>query len=467
MALSLQVIEALAPDQGALAAAGKLRKPSQWLSLSFDQHSQTAWAECQGSGANPYRVIVDIDDHGYKCTCPSRKFPCKHSLALMWLYVETPERFVAGTPAEWVDEWQGRRRRRGNAPQDEAAATAPRASLAKVAGQAEDEVAAVDDAAARQRNAAAAAKRKAQTDAAIAQGLDDLQQWLLDQLQSGLAVFVEEAPARCRRIASRLVDAKAPTLASRLDEMPSRLLALPARLRLPAAQHELGQLHLLAQAWRAQPDDADARAGVVQAPTREAILADAGTRHVAGPWRVLGTEVETRRDGMVGQSTWLRHGHDGGRFALLQDFFPASAGRRSAAFDAGQRLDMTVSFHPGRHPLRGALNTAAIAAAASGEETAPPAPGGDLLRPHRHHLALVPWAQRTPLALGSGQVARDAEGGDWWLPEGGAAPLPLAALDEVAAWRGLRASSAVAVWNGWQATLLMLETALGEVYFHG
>ncbi|QTR06202.1 SWIM zinc finger family protein, partial [Saccharothrix algeriensis] len=35
-----------------------------------------------GRGRTPYRVCVDLADRATKCSCPSRKFPCKHALAL-------------------------------------------------------------------------------------------------------------------------------------------------------------------------------------------------------------------------------------------------------------------------------------------------------------------------------------------------------------------------------------------------
>lgn len=466
VALTLQAIEAMAPDQGALTAAGKLRKPAQWARLSHDASTGTIWGECQGSGANPYRVVADVQDHGYKCTCPSRKFPCKHSLALMWMFVEGPERFVAEPVADWVGDWLGRRRRGGAGKPEATQGDAPPARSIEAATVGPLVADTVQDEAMRVRNEASAAKRRQQTDASIRAGMDDLQQWLSDQLRSGMAVFVDDAMARCRRIAARLVDAKAAVLASRVDELPSRLLAVMPTQRPQAALHELGQLVLLMQAWRADPDDPDARIAVVQSPAREALLADARTLHVPGPWEVLGTEIETRRDGLVSQSTWLRHRNDAGRFALLQDFFPGSAGRRNAAFSAGQDLAATLSFHHARHPLRAVLNTAAVPdeqQAVSGAVM----PADDPLQPHRVHLSRVPWALRTPLVLPAGRIGRDSEGRDWWLPEGQGSALPLTALDAEAPWRGMDISAAVAIWDGFQARMLRLDTAHGVAYPNG
>ncbi len=75
MEFDLKTIEALAPDQASLSAASKLTKRSNWPRLEKNEQQALIWGECQGSGSNPYRVVVDTGDHGYKCTCPSRKFP--------------------------------------------------------------------------------------------------------------------------------------------------------------------------------------------------------------------------------------------------------------------------------------------------------------------------------------------------------------------------------------------------------
>src|SRR5690349_4863049 len=110
LSLTKETIEQLAPDQASLGAALKLVKPASWPTLARGAGAALLWGECQGSGALPYRVAILGDELGNKCTCPSRKFPCKHVLALMWMACERPEAFGAGQTPEWVDEWLSRRR---------------------------------------------------------------------------------------------------------------------------------------------------------------------------------------------------------------------------------------------------------------------------------------------------------------------------------------------------------------------
>ena len=110
MAIELKAIEQLATDQAALKAAAGLAKPGKWSGVGTSRDGALVWGECAGSGANPYRVMADLRDLGNKCTCPSRKFPCKHVLALLWLNAEAVTAFApADTPA-WVSDWLGRRR---------------------------------------------------------------------------------------------------------------------------------------------------------------------------------------------------------------------------------------------------------------------------------------------------------------------------------------------------------------------
>lgn len=462
MALTLAVVQALAPEQSVLASAGKLLPAKHWGRVARNDGFDVIWGECQGSGANPYLVVADVADHGYKCTCPSRKFPCKHALALMWKFAETPEQFGADEPPAWVQEWLGRRKRGGARAAPGAPGEGPAKDLdaARAAGAPE----AAPSAEELEKRAKAAERRRQQSGEAVRAGLDDLRQWVQDQLRAGAAAFVDDAAARCRRIAARLNDAKAAVLASRVDELPSRLLALPRECRAEAALLEFGQWTLLARAWAAAPDDADARADLLQAPTRDAVLAEASALRVRSTWEVVGNRVETRRDGLVSQATWLLDlGRATPRFALLLDFFPASAGRRTAAFVPGQRFAAELTFYPGRYPLRAVVSDGQSDSAAPEALPSLATPPADPLAAHREHLARVPWAMQTPLLLGPGRLLKDAQGQLWW-PLAQDRALRVAPLADDAFWRGATLHGAVALWNGFQATLLRLDTALGSAW---
>jgi hypothetical protein len=67
-----------APDDASLAAARKLARPGPWSETG--SNGDLVWGKCQGSGKTPYQVSVDTVAPAYRCSCPSRKFPCKHAL---------------------------------------------------------------------------------------------------------------------------------------------------------------------------------------------------------------------------------------------------------------------------------------------------------------------------------------------------------------------------------------------------
>ena len=76
----------LAPDASAQRAARALAGGKAWSEVGFsagDDLPPTVWGLCQGSDRQPYQICVDLTEPAYRCTCPSRKFPCKHTLAML------------------------------------------------------------------------------------------------------------------------------------------------------------------------------------------------------------------------------------------------------------------------------------------------------------------------------------------------------------------------------------------------
>ena len=75
---NLQAVEKAAPDASSLTAARKLAVPGPWSETGSTD--TLVWGQCQGSGRTPYQVSIDLAGPAYRCSCPSRKFPCKHAL---------------------------------------------------------------------------------------------------------------------------------------------------------------------------------------------------------------------------------------------------------------------------------------------------------------------------------------------------------------------------------------------------
>ena len=78
---------ALAPDAPSQRAAQSLASGRSWP-LTGAAEPGALWGECRGSAATPYRTVVDLAGPAYRCSCPSRKFPCKHVLALLLLWAD-------------------------------------------------------------------------------------------------------------------------------------------------------------------------------------------------------------------------------------------------------------------------------------------------------------------------------------------------------------------------------------------
>jgi hypothetical protein len=446
-----ETIEQLAPDQASLSAAVKLLKPSFWSGIGGSADGQLIWGDCQGSGANPYRVAADLENVGSKCTCPSRKFPCKHALALM-LMQSRGEGFPTSDLPQWVGEWMGRRKGGAVAP----VPTGKSPSLAAVVE--EPEVA--SDPKAEARREAQRLKREAETEASIRSGLDELEGWIGDQLRSGLTGLLAHLPARCRQIAARMVDSRMGALGTRLDEIPARVQVLPAAGRMDALVAELGNLVLMSRAWGGGgAPDPGLRRQIATTETREALVADPLALRVIAAWQVVATREVTRRDGLIAQSTWLMNRCEGPAFALLQDFFPASAGRRNAAFLEGEQFGAELVFYPSAHPLR-----AQIVSRCDIDVPAAPHRAADPLESYVHALGLEPWLTEVPLALPEGRLATAEDGSIWW--QGAVRSLPILAADVPAVALGLPLQRAAMVWDGHIGRMLDAETPLGRIGFH-
>lgn len=462
LALSLQKIEQLAPDQGSLAAAKKLLKPSLWPTLQ-ENGEGLVWGECQGSGATPYRIAVTEGDAGYKCTCPSRKFPCKHSLALMWLRADRLAPFAAGTPPQWVNDWLGRRR--GPAPTGGPPKAAEPVARPSIAAVAEDEPA-VSDAESQARAEAQRARNRAQREGLIAGGIVAMEQWITDQLGRGLAGFDQRAAQDCATLAKRLVDAKAGGLANRISALPAALFRVPEEERPQVAARALAAAYLIGQAYARQdslPDllKADVRQAVGWNLTREALFEDAGLLRVDGRWRVLAARDEVQPDRLRRIETWLQTDAAGGHCAVLIDFIPVSGGATGNIYLPGEVLDAELAYYPSPVPLRAQIIAHRGTQTATSGWTGGERSLHDALEAWRAALAAKPWLDTYPLLASQVQVR--TAGGRLYACAGEAA-LPLAAASDEAArpLTTVEAISLFGLWDGRALTPLLAATPLGE-----
>ncbi len=463
LGLAVEDVERLAPDQGSLVAARKLLKPGLWPARGADAGGRLIWGECQGSGSTPYRVCAATDDLGYKCSCPSRKFPCKHSLALFWARVETPQAFAVGEPPDWVGDWLSRRRgKTGGAP---AAADAPPPPAKSAAAALTEEVEPVADEKAEARAAAARERARLGREAAVLAGLDDLERWIGDLLEQGLASFPATAAKACRAAAQRLVDAKAPGLAALVDDLPRRLFTVHETQRPALMIRELGQLTLAAQAYRRleslpAPLQADVRRLIGWSPRREDLLTDPAAGRAAGAWTVVAARSEVQPDNLRRVETWLFGGAaEAPGFAVLVDFYPVSAGQAGLTFRPGEAFSGELVFYPSAAPLR------AILATRGGDAPAqwPAGEGlGQALDSWDAVLERQPFQRQWPVRATGVTIARGGDGLVAVDADGATAALDTAQLSRAASLVGLGEVDLTGLWDGERLSLFTAETAIGR-----
>ena len=92
-------IESAAPNTDAAKNGRSLLVKGKLSGLQIDADETVLFGQCAGSGKTPYQVSCDFaraDQPTYRCSCPSRQFPCKHCIGLMFAYVLKKASFKTG-----------------------------------------------------------------------------------------------------------------------------------------------------------------------------------------------------------------------------------------------------------------------------------------------------------------------------------------------------------------------------------
>ncbi|WP_308168784.1 SWIM zinc finger family protein [Nonomuraea sp. NEAU-A123] len=402
---------ALAPDASSQKAAQGVAAPGKWTLRGMTD--DVLFGACKGSGATPYMACVDLSEPAYRCSCPSRKFPCKHALGLllMWSADGVP---AADALPPWAAEWVAQRTERAakaaaklEAARARAAAeaagdpeladgqawdSAPDAGLGSGADLGSGTASGSDSGGGPGLGSGAGAASglgegsasgggsgggvgvaagggsglgasatgtsgggrgagaESVRHARVAAGLAELERWLADQVRQGLAGTDAD---EWDELAKRLVDAQAPGVANALSRLREVRMAddWPSRL---LAEYSL--INLLAVAYR--------RRAELPGPLRQTVLIRAGfpvAREdvlarpvVRDRWHVVGRRDE-EHDRLIARRVWLR-GHDTGRAALVLSF-AASGQPLDASLVTGTTIDADVAFYPGAAPLRALVAT--------------------------------------------------------------------------------------------------------------
>ncbi|HWL41313.1 MAG TPA: SWIM zinc finger family protein [Ilumatobacter sp.] len=330
---SVEQVAAVAPNAAAVASAEPLAVPRRWASTGCD--ARAVWGKCLGSGAEPYDTMVDhslADGTGaaWRCSCPSRRRPCKHALALLLLWVRGGVPEAAPPPA--VVAWITGRTPHQVVEPVETTDTTETGDDSPPAPPPPTDRGDLD----RARDERVARMRA---------GLTELDRWLADRMRTGLADPALARYSTWDALAARLVDAQAGALANRVRRLAGLVGASPGWHADVLA--ELGLLHLLAQAGLRLgelPDGlADRAATAVGWQVRHAdVLAgvpDTDDWFVAGRSDVREDRIEVRR-------VWLR-GVATGEWAMVLSF-AAYQQSLDDSFTVGAVVRADFHRYPGR-----------------------------------------------------------------------------------------------------------------------
>jgi hypothetical protein len=413
--LTHEQIRTLAPDASAARSGEALADRRRWDSAG--RSDVAAWGLCKGSGANPYQVAVDIAGPAYKCSCPSRKIPCKHALALLFLVADGGA--PTADPPDWAQSWL-----------DSRATRAAAATRAERTSEIDPE---------------ARAKRIATRERKVAAGIDELDRWLRDLMRRGLDSTRSEGYRFWDAMGARLVDAQAGGLGRSVRGLGSAANSGDAwpHLLLEGA----GRLHLLSEAYRRAdqlPDDlrADVRS-LVGWNVKEDELDPANA--VEDRWLVIGQRIDDRGDIVTARTFVL--GEMSGRIALHLAFGVGAAPPTLLAVP-GQAFRGTMTFYPSSSPLRAAVR---LPIDPDGELS--DVPGGVTLarvvEEHAARLARNPFAGAWPVVIGD--VVPVLRGDQLLVRDADGTALPLVSSDvapRLFAVSGGHPVTLVAEWDG-------------------
>ena len=326
LSLSEEQIVALAPDPASVKAGMGLAGIGNWEGLAVGDSA--IWGMCKGSGKMPYKTQIDLQVLATKCSCPSRKFPCKHGLALLLLYDRQKDLFLSTKPPDWVQAWLQSRRERQ--------------ALLTVENLKEDTTSASQK---------AAEKRSKARHNKVSSGLEGLRLWFLDVSREGLLTYLEKPSPYWMDLSKRMIDAQCPGVAARFQAIAMRSFQ-HAQNKEALLIRQLAHIHLLVEAWPnidtlPEAYQAEVRTQIGFPVAKEEVLGQAG---LDDQWLVLGCETSMQQKLTV-QSYWF-WGMETQRFGLFLQYI-APGQIAAETFAPGTSITGTWTYYPGIHPVRG------------------------------------------------------------------------------------------------------------------
>ena len=324
MTLSLNLTEEqilnLAPDAGSVKSGKELANPSKWVSKGANDRA--LWGECQGSGSKPYQTQADLANIAFKCSCPSRKFPCKQGLGLLLIYARHSSSFTVTHEPEWVSSWLSKREE-------------------KQEKQTEKKDKPVDE--------AAQAKRLQAREQKVSDGIEDLRLWISDIIRNGIISMPEKGASWFEHMAKRMVDAQASGLANQVRNLSDT--PFYSEGWQSGFMDQLLQLYLLIEGYRnSETQDPallqDIRTGIGFTQKQEELKEQPG---ITDDWLVLAKQ-STERDNITTERCWL-YGTNTNQYALILQFI-ARGQLAQSTLTPGMFVNAELVFYPSVLPMR-------------------------------------------------------------------------------------------------------------------
>lgn len=417
----------LAPDAASLKAAQGLSALRKWTALGTD--GTLIWGLAQGSGAEPYQSQVDLFEPAFKCSCPSRKFPCKHGLGLLLLFTTQPALCSQQPRPAWVEEWLAKRNERS----------------AKAAAKTESpkSAAPVDP--------AAQAKRREKREGHVQQGVEFLRGWLRDLVRQGLGTVGSSGYSHWDITARRMVDDQAPGLARRVRAL-GQVLSNSSRPEA-LAYAEIGRLHLLLTAYSRRHDlstawRAELETAIGWSVDQDELKSQPG---VDGRWLIAAQTVR-EEERLITRTSYLFS--DDGRPAQVLEFTHATQAAVSA-LALGRWVQAELVFFPGVGSVR------AVVKSPLRDLSSQPPPVlvrcEELLERYAARLAVAPLSEEWPVIM---RLIPERQNEQWWLRDSEGLRLPIARLFS-RSWEMLACSGGYPLeicgtWNGLEFNPLSL-----------
>jgi hypothetical protein len=420
--LTRDQVLAMAPDAAAAKAGLSQAGASRWSGCGHDERA--VWGECQGSGKVPYLTQAALDDGAAKCSCPSRKFPCKHALGLMLRYADGA--VPAASAPDRVTGWLAARAERAARP-------------------ARPERGKRDEAADPQ----AAARRAASRDAKVDAGVQEMRRWLADLARGGLGAAQPQPWEWWDAQARRMIDAQARGLAGQIRRMAAIAATAGHRADWPERlTDQVGSAHLLCEGWLRRDALPAATGQALRVRLGYNVAAEdvtASGERVSDRWAVLGHRVGDDQN-LRSLQQWLY----GERTGLVVTFLAFAAGAQPLApgLPPGCRTEATLAVYPGTRPARVLILERQGRSESLGPLPAEPDWDAALNRA-AECLSADPWADVIPLAVRGLTVL---PGEPWLLRDAAGRAMPVAATPAVRwsllALSGGRPVDVAGEWDG-------------------